>query len=140
MALFGRKKIENPRNPLGLVLYRYDDILKKDLKKILNGMKTKKKLNAKKAGFIVEDANGKFDDILKDLSREKLKVDYRSDKIRYEIIDMIKKLKNILKEAKNHNFDSSEIDKNNVFTQIEELKEIRNAIRIKMKDIESDYL
>ncbi len=140
MQLFGRRKMESPRNPLGLALFKYDNILKKDLKKILSGIDAKKKLDAGKAGFIVENVSGKFDDILKDLSREKLKIDYRSDKIRYMIIDMINELKNVLKEAKIHDFDPSGIDKINGLLRITEIREMRNVIKRKMKDIESDYL
>lgn len=140
MPLFGRRKMESPRNPLGLALFKYDNILKKDLKKILDGIDAKKKLNAGKAGFIVENVSSEFDKILKDISREKLKVDYRSDKIRYLIIDMINGLKNVLKEAKNNDFDISGVDKINCLPRTAEIKEIRDDIKRKMKDIESDYL
>jgi hypothetical protein len=140
MALFRRKKIESPRNPLGLALYQYDNILKKDLKKILHGIEVKKKLNEGKAGLIVDNANDKFDNILESLSKKKLKVDYRSDKIRYEIINMIKKLKNILKEAKKSGFEPSGVAKNSKSPGIDELREIRAVIKNKMKDIESDYI
>ncbi len=140
MALFRRKKIESPRNPLGLALYQYDNILKKDLKKILHGIEVKKKLNEGKAGLIVDNANDKFDNILESLSKKKLKVDYRSDKIRYEIINMIKKLKNILKEAKKSGFEPSGVAENSKSPGIDELREIRAVIKNKMKDIESDYI
>lgn len=140
MALFRRKKIERPRNPLGLALYQYDNILRKDLKKVMHGIEAKKKLNAEKAGLIVDNANDKFDNILESLSKEKLKVDYRSDKIRYEIIDMIKKLKNILKEIKNYGFELSEITANSKPMGIGKLREVRADIKNKMRDIESDYI
>lgn len=140
MSLFRRRKIESPRNPLGLALFKYDNILKKDLKRILGPIDAKKKLNAGKAGLIVENVSSEFDDILEDLPRDKLKVDYRSDKIRYMIIDMINELKNVLKEAKIHDFDLSGIDKINWLPRIAEIKEMRNVIKRKMKDIESDYL
>jgi hypothetical protein len=139
MALFKKKKMETPRNPLGLVLYHYDIVLDKDLRKILDCMETKKKFNIKKAGFIIENVDAEFDEMILDLSKEKLKVDYRSDKIRYEIIDMIKKIKSILKEAKISSFNPPGIDEDKYALQIGELKEIRDDIRRKMKDIESDY-
>jgi len=140
MALFRKKRLETPKSPLGLALYHYDIILNKDLGKILSRIKAKKKLNAKKAGIIIENVTNKFDDILLELSKEKLKVDYRSDKIRYKIIDMINKLKDLLKKAKTGNFNSSEIEKTNNFPEMEEIIEIRNVIRDKMRDIESDYI
>ncbi|MDD3818347.1 MAG: hypothetical protein PHG41_00690 [Actinomycetota bacterium] len=140
MALFKKKRAETPKNPLGSVLYRYDIILNRDLKKILDCIEAKKKFNIKKASNTIDNINIEFDEMLADLSKENLKIDYRSDKIRYEIIDMIKKIKDILKEAHINNFNPSEIDKDDYILQIRELKEIRSNIKNKMKDIESDYL
>ncbi len=140
MALFGKKKAETPKSPLGLALYQYDNILKKDLKKILDGIDAKKKLNTRGAGIIVDNVADKFDGILADLSKEKLKVDYRSDKIRYIVIDMINKLKSILKKAKTHDFDPFELEKACDISQMTEIMEIREVIKSKMKDIESDYI
>jgi hypothetical protein len=140
MALFKKKKIETPKNPLGSVLYRYDNILDRDLKKILNCMEAKKKFNIKKASITIDNINTEFDEMLTDLSKENLKIDYRSDKIRYEIIDMIKKIKDILEEVHINNFNPPGTDKDDYILQIGELKEIRSNIKSKMKDIESDYL
>ncbi len=140
MKLFKRKKVEMPKTPLGVALYKYDIMVNKDLKNILNGIETGKKLNKKKAGVIVENASEKFDSILDELSKEKLKVDYWSDKIRYDIIDMINKLKNLLNRAKADGFCLSETWVSKNCSEIDEIEEIRNSIRSKMKDIESDYL
>ncbi len=140
MGLFRKKKIERPKSPLGLSLYQYDNILGKDLKKIMDRMNTGKRLNEARAGAIIENAIEKFDDILRELSKDQLKVDYRSDKIRYKIIDMINKLKNALREAKNNSFKPSANEKAVVFNRMQEIEKIRSVIKNKMRDIESDYI
>ena len=43
--MFGKKKIERPKNPIGLVLYYYDEILENDLKRIFDYVLMKKKIN-----------------------------------------------------------------------------------------------
>ena len=43
-----RKKIERPKNYLGNILYRFDNIYNKDLKSIIKDISSKKKLNLKK--------------------------------------------------------------------------------------------
>ena len=103
-------------------------------------MEAKKKFNIKKASITIDNINTEFDEMLTDLSKENLKIDYRSDKIRYEIIDMIKKIKDILEEVQINNFNPPGTDKDDYILQIGELKEIRSNIKSKMKDIESDYL
>jgi hypothetical protein len=140
MALFGRKKIERPKSPLGSALYQYDDIIKKDLKKVIDRISAKGKLNPGKVNVVIESAISKFDAILDDLSRENLKIDYRSDKIRYLIIDMIGKLKTFLNEAKTYDYDPLKIGKDEKSPGISEVMNIREIIKRKMKDIESDYI
>ncbi|MEA2016785.1 MAG: hypothetical protein U9O59_08850, partial [Actinomycetota bacterium] len=104
MGLFRRKKIKRPKSTLGMALYQYDNILERDLKKILNRMAAGKNLNGARTGVVIERAMEKFDGISGELSKDKLKVDYRSDKIRYRIIEMIDKLRDVLKEAKDNSF------------------------------------
>ncbi len=140
MALFRRKKIEKPKSPLGSALYKYDDILKKDLKRVLDRINTKGKLNPVRASIVIEGAVGKFDVILNDLSRENLKIDYRSDKIRYLIIDMINGLKTFFSEAKALDYDPVKMEENKKLAGMSEVVKIREIIKGKMKDIESDYL
>jgi hypothetical protein len=139
MALFRRKKVGRPKNPLGYALYQYDNIIRKDLKKIVAGILAKKKLNTGNTSIILEDAFSKFDTILDDLSKENLKIDYRSSKVRYIIIDMINKLKSFFNKAKTYDFNPLEIEKDKKSPGLEEIMEIREVIKVKMKDIESDY-
>lgn len=139
MALFRRKKVGRPKNPLGYALYQYDNIIRKDLKKIIAGILVKKKLNTRNTSIILEDAFSKFDTILDDLSKENLKIDYRSDKIRYMIVDMINKLKSFFNKAKTHDFNPLKIEKDEKSPGLEEIMEMREVIKVKMKDIESDY-
>ncbi|MBA7508396.1 hypothetical protein ES705_00326 [subsurface metagenome] len=139
MALFRRKKVGRPKNPLGYALYQYDNIIRKDLKKIIAGILAKKKLDARKTSITLEDAFSKFDTILDDLSKENLKIDYRSDKIRYMIVDMINKLESFFNKAKTHDFNPLKIEKDEKSPGLEEIMEIREVIKVRMKDIESDY-
>jgi len=140
MALFRRKKkVGRPKNPLGYALYQYDNIIRKDLKKIIAGILAKKKLDTRKINIILEDTFSKFDTILDDLVKENLKIDYRSDKIRYMIVDMINKLKSFFNKAKTHDFNPLKIEKDEKSPGLEEIMEIREVIKVKMKDIESDY-
>ncbi len=140
MALFRKKKIEKPKSPLGLALYDYDLIIATDLKKVLDGVNSNKKLDARKVSSIFKDVDYKFTGILDNLSKENLKVDYRSDKIRYLMIDMIGKLKAFLSAVKNEGYDSLREDKDQGSLAVDKVKEIRETVRRKMKDIESDYI
>jgi len=140
MALFAKKKIEKPKNPLARVLYDYDNIIEKDLKKILFVVSSNKKLDAEKVGVVFKDVANKFDGLLDSLSKENLKVDYRSDKIRYLIIDMVDRLKAFLNTAKTDGYDPLKKGKDGRSPVVDEVKEIREAVRRKMKDIDSDYI
>lgn len=140
MALFRKKKIEKPKSPLGRSLYDYDNIIEKDLKKILDAVSSNKKLDAGKVSTIFEDIAYKFDSLLDNLSKENLKVDYRSDKIRYLMVDMIDKLKVFLNAAKTDGYDPLKKGKDGRSPVVDEVKEIREAVRRKMKDIDSEYI
>ncbi|MFA5014508.1 MAG: hypothetical protein WC549_03085 [Actinomycetota bacterium] len=140
MALFRKKKIEKPKSPLGSALYDYDLIIATDLKKVLDGVNSNKKLDARKVSSIFKDVDHKFTGILNNLSKENLKVDYRSDKIRYLMIDMIGKLKAFLNTAKTEGYDPLKEDKDQGSLAVDKAKEIREIVRRKMKDIESDYI
>jgi hypothetical protein len=140
MALFGKKKIEKPKSPLGCALYDYDHVIEVDLKKILDAVSSDKKLDAEKVSIIFEDVSYRFDSILDSLSKENLKVDYRSDKIRYLIIDMISKLKAFLNAAKTEGYDPSKKEKDGRSQIVDKVREIRAIVRTKMKDIDSDYI
>ncbi|MDD5622330.1 MAG: hypothetical protein PHQ09_04095 [Actinomycetota bacterium] len=140
MALFRKKKIERPKSPLGSALYDYDLMIATDLKKVLDGVNSNKKLDARKVSSIFKYVDHKFTGMLNGLSKENLKVDYRSDKIRYLMIDMIGKLKAFLNTAKTEGYDPLKEDKDQGSLAVDKAKEIREIIRRKMKDIESDYI
>lgn len=140
MALFRRKKIEKPKSPLGHALYDYDIIIATDLKKILDGVNSNKRLDARKASGIFKEVDYKFTGILENLSKENLKVDYRSDKIRYLIIDMIGQLKAFLSTVKTEGYDPLKEEKGQGSLAVDKAKEIREIVKRKMKDIESDYI
>ena len=140
MALFRRKKIERPKSPLGHALYDYDNIIEKDLKKILDTVGSNKKLDAEKVSIVFGDVAYKFDSLIDNLSKENLKIDYRSDKIRYLIIEMIDKLKAFLNTAKTDGYDPLKEDKDQGTVAVDKAKEIREIVRTKMRDIDSDYI
>ncbi len=140
MGFLRKRRVEMPKTPLGLALYQYDNIVEKDLKKIIGSINGGRKLNAKRAEEVIDNAFEKFDGILFDISRDKLKVDYRSDKIRYNIIEMINKLKRLLEKAKINGFDPARMKDIEDFPEMGEIIEIRGLIMNRMKDIESDYL
>jgi len=105
VPLFRRKKIIRPKNPLGMALFQYDNIIKKELGSILKTLSSRKSINPSRAEAILDKSMYKLDYILEDLSKDNLKIDYRSDKIRYIIIGMIKDLKNYFEKAREYNFD-----------------------------------
>ena len=135
-----RKKIERPKNYLGNILYRFDNIYNKDLKNIIKDISSKKRLNLKKADFILNDAFKNLDSILEDISRENFKTDYKGDKIRDVIIEMINKLKKYFMIIKEYDYDAKifEIREEAIFLNF--VAETRNLLKKKMKEIESDYI
>jgi len=140
MPLFRRKKITRPKNPLGMALYQYDQITGKELAGLLKTLAAGKSISPGRAGSILERSVYKLDYILEDLSKENLKIDYRSDKARYMIIDMINDLKKYFERAGEKGFDGEFLLSDNTIKNPEEITELREKIMKKMKDIESDYI
>ena len=138
--IFKRKKIEKPKSQLGYALYRYDNIFDIDLKYIVKNIKLKKKINNRKADILLKNAYYKLDDILEDISRENFKTDYRSDKIRDLLIDLIKKLKDFFEKSKSYDFMAGKIDIDIEIIGLNSINEIRQSLKKKMKEIESDYI
>ena len=135
-----RKKIERPKNYLGNILYRFDNIYNKDLKSIIKDISSKKRLNLKKADFILNDAFKNLDRILEDISRENFKTDYRGDKTRDIIIDMINKLKKYFMIIKEYDYDANSFEIREEANFLDFVGQTRNLLKKKMKEIESDYL
>ncbi len=140
MGLFRKRKVERPKSPLGNALFQYDNIIKRDLSKIVNRMLEQKSVNPKKADIIYKNICGKFDAIARDISRENLKVDYRSDKIRYMIVDIMSKVRILFNTAREHDFDQLKMKEYKVVSTWNGIVNLREIIKGKMKDIESDYL
>jgi len=139
MPLFRRKKIVRPKNPLGMALYQYDKIVGKELSGLMKSLSAGKSVSPGRAGAILEGSIYKLDYILEDLSRENLKIDYQSDKARYMIIDLINDLKKYFKRAGEKGFDGEMLTNDRTVKNPEEIKALREALKKKMKDIESDY-
>ncbi len=135
-----RKKIERPKNYLGNILYRFDNIYNKDLKSIIKDISSKRRLNPKRADFILNDAFKNLDRILEDISRENFKTDYRGDKIRDIIIDMINKLKKYFMIIKEYDYDANSFEIREEANFLDFVGQTRNLLKKKMKEIESDYL
>jgi hypothetical protein len=137
--IFKGKKAERPKNRLGLALLKYDSIWNSQLYKIVQSIKKKKTINGTKAGIVLDDVFYKLDAIANDISRENFKTDYRSDKIRDSILELIGNLRTLLQHLISNSFDF----KNPLLYSIEEkialLIEDRQSLKNKMKDIESDY-
>ena len=139
MPLFRRKKIVRPKNPLGMALYQYDKIVGKELSGLLKTLSVGKSVSPGRAGAILDGSIYKLDYILEDLSRENLKIDYQSDKARYMIIDLINGLKKYFKRAGEKGFDGEMLTNDRTVKNPEEIKALREVLKKKMKDIESDY-
>ena len=137
---FGRKKIQRPKNQLGYALYRYDRILDIDLKRILDAVKAKKNINPKRADQVVEGAIGSLDEIADEISKDNFKTDYRSDKIRDVILELLRKLREILQDAEEVYYDAGRLEEKKFMVRMEDTAEVRESLKVKMKDIESDYL
>ena len=93
-----------------------------------------------KADFILNDAFKNLDRILEDLSRENFKTDYRGDKIRDIITEMINKLKKYFKIIKEYDYDTKSFEIREESSFLDFVAETRNLLKKKMKEIESDYL
>jgi len=138
--MFSRKKVEKPKNPIGLVLYDYDTIFKRFLEKQAKAAAMGKRFNSSKNIRLFDNISSDFNKMKNDLSKEKLTVDYRSDKARDMIIEMIidaERLMNIIDEK---NF-IEEKDKSNKINEIlNNISDKRNLIRSKLRDVECDYI
>ena len=137
--ILGRKKVERPKNRLGLALFKYDKIWNSDLQKIIESIRRKKTINSARADIILDDVFYKLDAIADDISRENFKTDYRSDKTRDIIVEVFRDLKALLTLVRSHSYDFT-----NPLLDTSELKisliiETRQSLKKKMKDIESDY-
>ena len=137
--IFKRKKVERPKNRLGLVLLKYDGIWNSDLKKIVQSIKQKKSINSARAAIVLDDVFYKLDAITDDISRENFKTDYRSDKTRDSILELIGDLKELLTLIKTNSFDFTNPLLDVSEAKISRLIEDRQSLKSRMKDIESDY-
>jgi hypothetical protein len=135
-----RKKIEKPKNYLGNILYRFDNIYNKDLKSIIKDILSKRRLNLKKADFILNNVFKNLDNILEDISRENFKTDYRGDKIRDIIFEMISKLKKYFIMIKEYDYDAKSFEIREESGFLDFVIQTRSLLKKKMKEIESDYL
>ncbi len=140
MPLFRRKKIVRPKNPLGMALFQYDNIIKKELGGLLKTLSSGKSMNPSRAEAILDKTIYKLDYILEDLSKDTLKIDYRSDKIRYGIINIIEDLKVYFEKVREYNFDGERTGMDRKIKGLDKINEARQELKKKMKDIESDYL
>jgi hypothetical protein len=137
--MFGKKKLERPKSALGIVLYDYDLIINNDLKNIIISIKLRKNLNPSRTGKIFDNISLKFEPYINDISKEKLKLDYRSDKARDLIIEMMTKIKNLFEKIKKENFDMKSPALGNIYSEFEYAFALRETIRKKLRDIEYDY-
>jgi hypothetical protein len=137
--IFKRKKIERPKNRLGLALLKYDGIWNSELHKIIKVIKQKKAINSERAGIVLDDVFYKLDAIADDISRENFKTDYRSDKTRDSILELIGELKALLALLSANSFDFTNPLLAAPEEKISRLIEDRQSLKSKMKDIESDY-
>jgi hypothetical protein len=135
---FWRKKTEKPKSVLGIALLMFDDIMKSSLNNIFNLIKSGKNINPRSADKVISSCFIVFDTILYNISMENFKTDYRSDKIRNNLEEMINKIKSFLENLKINGF-KTDLSDNNALNFFSELAESRNSIRKKMKDIEGDY-
>jgi hypothetical protein len=138
--IFKRKKVERPKNRLGLALLKYDGIWNSELHKIIQSIKQKKAINTARAGIVLEDVFYKLDAIADDISRENFKTDYRSDKTRDSVLELIGDLKELLQHLTSNSFDFTNPLLAASEAKIARLVEDRQYLKIKMKDIESDYM
>ncbi len=137
--MFGKRKVEKPKNPLGLVLYEYDKIINNELKDILKSISQNKKLNPARTGKIFDSVSYRFNSFIGDITKDNLKIDYRSDKARDMVIDMLNTIKSSFEKIKNENFDLQSPALSNIYSEFEYAFNQREAIRKKLKDIECDY-
>jgi len=140
MPIFRRKKIVRPKNPLGMALFKYDNIIKNELGGFLKALSAGKSIKPSRAEAILSKSIYKLDYILEDISKNNLKIDYRSDKTRYEIINIIEDLKKYFEKARKNDFNGEKLSMDKKLKGPDKINEAREDLKKKMKDIESDYL
>ena len=137
--MFGKRKAEKPKSPLGIVLYEYDLIINSQLKDIFKSIKQGRNLNPARTGRVIDSIFYRFDSFIENISKDNLKIDYRSDKARDLIIEMIKIIKDSFEKIRNEKFDLQSQSLKNIYNEFEAAFTIRETIRKKLKDIENDY-
>ena len=139
--LFGlkRKKAEKPKSVLGMALFKFDSIYNSKIKNIIDSISAKKRLNANKTNSVLNDVFLSLDEILGDISRDNFKTDYRQDKIRDSVILMAENLKKLLNELKGYDYETEKMTGFQITEAVESVFSIRQDIKKKMKDTESDY-
>ena len=139
--LFGlkRKKAEKPKSVLGMALFKFDSIYNSKIKNIIDSISAKKRLNANKTNSVLNDVFLSLDEILGDISRDNFKTDYRQDKIRDSVILMAENLKKLLNELKGYDYETEKMTGFQITEAVESIFLIRQDIKKKMKDTESDY-
>jgi len=137
--MFGKPKTEKPKSPLGTVLYEYDLIIKTELKDILESVRQGRNLNAARTERIIDSVFSRLDLSASNISKENLKTDYRSDKARDLILEMIKIIKDAFEKLKQEKFDLQSPDLNGIYSEFDTAIALRESIRRKLKDIENDY-
>ena len=137
--IFKRKKVERPKNSLGLALFKYDSIWNSDLHKLIESIRLKKSIKSANADIILDNVFYKLDAIADDISRENFKTDYRSDKTRDAIIEVFRDLKALLTLLRSNSFDFTNPILDTAGIKLSLIVEARQSLKKKMKDIESDY-
>ncbi len=134
------KKIERPKSVLGNALFAFDTIYDLRLKNIIESIIAEKRLNSKKMDKVIKIAFSGLDKILDDISKDHFKTDYRSDKIRENLISIIDILRQSFLSMKSYHYEFEKIKETGILKEMEKISMIRNQIKQKMKDIEGDYL
>ncbi|MHB1346924.1 MAG: hypothetical protein ACYCXK_05465 [Candidatus Humimicrobiaceae bacterium] len=138
--MFGRKKVEKPKSILGSVLFEYDKILNSELKDIIKSISEKKNLNPGRTGKLFNNISLKFKSFINNISKDKFKTDYRSDKARDLMIDMFNTLMESFEKIRAENFELQSPALENIYSKFEYVLAQRELIRKKLKDVESDYI
>lgn len=137
--MFGKRKVEKPKDPLGIVLFEYDKMLNSELKDIIKAITLNKKLNPARTGRIFKNISLKLESFINNISKDKFKTDYRSDKARDLIIDMFNTIIGSFEKIKTENFDLQSPALENIYSKFEYAFSQREIIKKKLKDVECDY-
>jgi hypothetical protein len=114
--------------------------VQKDLWSLIKALSLNKRVNPNKADRILKLSFDKLDTITEDISKHNLKIDYRSDKTRYMILGLIGDLKRYFDKAREVGFNMEKLNEYDDIKNLNKITEDREALKKKMKDIESDYL